>query len=118
MDKREWNYKLLEAMIHRTPSVIALDADLGWISYLSLCRMKNYHSMTESKDNQSWIYINEYKVSDEIIEIYDSKNHLISLIQKRLLTIFTLLPANHFPLVVKQFVLHQTILSLRKFKNL
>ncbi len=85
MDKREWNYKLLEAMIHRTPSVIALDADLGWISYLSLCRMKNYHSMTESKDNQSWIYINEYKVSDEIIEIYDSKNHLISLINKDIL---------------------------------
>ncbi len=85
MDKREWNYQLLEAMIYRTPSVIALDADLSWISYLSLCKMKKHHSITDSKDNQSWIYINEYKVPDEIIEIYDSKNHLISLLNKDIL---------------------------------
>jgi hypothetical protein len=82
MDKREWNFSLLSSIIRRTPSVIALDADLGWLSYLTLCRMKNIHSLSDSENNQSWIYLNEYQVTDLSIEIYDSINHLTSLLEK------------------------------------
>lgn len=81
MDKREWNFTLLSSIIRRTPSVIALDADLGWLSYLTLCRMKNIYSFSDSKNNQNWIYLNEYPVTDLSIEIYDSINHLTSLLE-------------------------------------
>jgi hypothetical protein len=81
MDKREWNFSLLASIIRRTPSVVALDADLGWLSYLTLCRMKNIHSFSDSENNQSWIYLNEYPVTDLSIEIYDSINHLTSILE-------------------------------------
>jgi hypothetical protein len=69
-------FDLLTAMIKRTPSIIALDADLGWTTYLTLCRMKDQHSMVESIDNQIRIYVNEYIAPTRQLEVFDSKIHL------------------------------------------
>lgn len=75
-NRNQWTFNLLTAMIKRTPSIIALDADLGWTTYLTLCRMKDQHSMVESIDNQIRIYINEHIAPTRQLEVFDSKIHL------------------------------------------
>lgn len=75
-DKNQWTFRLLTAMIDRTPSIIALDADLGWTTYLTLCQMKDQHSMVESLERQIRIYVNEYIAPTRQIEVFDSKIHL------------------------------------------
>lgn len=81
-NNNQWTFNLLTAMIKRTPSIIALDANLGWTTYLTLCRMKDQHSMVESIDNQIRIYVNEYTAPTRQLEVFGSKIHLTNILKE------------------------------------
>ena len=73
-------FDFLSELIGSTPSVVALDADLGWTSLLTLSRMKKLSSETQSNFSQLHIHINEYKPPKRKISIFESKADLIALL--------------------------------------
>ena len=77
MKHRESTYKVLSFVISSAKNVIALDADLGWTSYLTLTEMRNITTPTAEKDNRVWIKINEYLADSSQIDIYSSKDDLV-----------------------------------------
>jgi hypothetical protein len=74
---RELIFQLLDAIVFSTRKVVALDADIGWTSYLTLNWMKRNHGKYDSINFNNFI-INEYIPPPQIIEIYESRIHLIS----------------------------------------
>lgn len=77
MKNREYNYSLLRHVISSSNNVVALDADLGWTSYLTLGEMRNIQTPLDSKNNRLWLIINEYVEKNLPIEVYSSKEDLI-----------------------------------------
>jgi hypothetical protein len=75
---REFIFKLFEALVVSTRSVICLDADLDWTSFLTLTEMqKRYQSNGILPDDTS-IFINEYAPPSRTLKLYQSKTHLIA----------------------------------------
>ena len=74
---RELIFHLLDVIVFNTKKVVALDADIGWTSYLTLNWMKRNRGNHESINFNSFI-INEYIPPPQVIEIYESKIHLIA----------------------------------------
>lgn len=77
MSNREYNYSLLRDVISASNNVVALDADLGWTSYLTFSEMRNIRNPIDSKNNRLWLILNEYVEKNQTIEIYSSKKDLI-----------------------------------------
>lgn len=77
MKRRESIYSMLRYVISSATNVVALDADLGWTSYLTLTEMRGITTPTAAKDNRLWLIINEHIADKSPIEIYSSKDDLI-----------------------------------------
>jgi hypothetical protein len=77
MKRRESIYSMLRYVICSATNVVALDADLGWTSYLTLTEMRGITTPTAAKDNRLWLIINEHIADKSPIEIYSSKEDLI-----------------------------------------
>lgn len=82
MKNRELNYSYLKHVISSSANVVALDADLGWTSYLTLTEMRNIQSPIDQKNNRLWVIINEHIVDGLPVEIYSSKEDLIGRLEK------------------------------------
>lgn len=67
----------LYEIVNRAASVIAMDADLGWTSFLTLNSMRNSNNAYRSS-YQNNIYINEYQVENKVFDVYDSKSEIIA----------------------------------------
>jgi len=77
MKRRESIYSMLRYVISSATNVVALDADLGWTSYLTLTEMRGITTPAAAKDNRLWLIINEHIADKSPIEIYSSKDDLI-----------------------------------------
>ena len=58
-------------------SVIVMDADLGWTSFLTLTSMRNRSDSYRTK-HRNEIIINEYVAEQRVMDVYDLKTELIS----------------------------------------
>lgn len=67
----------LSWVIASATSVVAMDADLGWTSFLTLNSMRNKYEKTHESSRND-IYINEYVHENRTYEVYDLKGDLIS----------------------------------------
>ena len=67
----------LGRIVGNAESVIAMDADLGWTSFLMLNSMRN-KSIDIRVKRRNEIYINEYVAENRPIDIYDSQPELIA----------------------------------------
>jgi len=67
----------LGRIVGSAESVIAMDADLGWTSFLTLNSMRN-KSIDSRIKRRNEIYINEYVAENRTFDIYDSKPQLIA----------------------------------------
>ena len=74
---RETIFKLLDVIVFNTKKVVALDADIGWTSYLTLNWMKRDRGFHKTINFNNFI-INEYIPPPQVIEIFESKIHLIA----------------------------------------
>jgi len=74
---RETIFHLLDVIVFNTKKVVALDADIGWTSYLTLNWMKRDRGFHKSINFNNFI-INEYIPPPQVIEIFESKIHLIA----------------------------------------
>ena len=73
-------FYFLSELISSTPSVVALDADLGWTTLLTLSKMKKLSSEIKSNFSQLHIHINEYRPPKRTISIFESKAELIAIL--------------------------------------
>lgn len=74
-------FKAFKQLISNAKSVVALDADLDWTSYLTLSSIRASKRI-DLESNSLTVYINEYKSEGKEIEIYQNKRQLIgSLLQ-------------------------------------
>ncbi|MES2578986.1 MAG: plasmid replication protein, CyRepA1 family [Pseudomonadota bacterium] len=73
-DKRTEIFNQLNTLVKNAKSVIALDADLGWITFNTLTRMTKAKSESVTPIN---IYINEWQSNQEPIFIYPAASQLI-----------------------------------------
>lgn len=71
----------LSRIVGSAESVIAMDADLGWTSFLTLNSMRN-NSTYSWINRRNEIYINEYVAEKRPVDIYDSKPQLIAQLMK------------------------------------
>jgi len=67
----------LGRIVGSAESVIAMDADLGWTSFLTLNSMRN-KSLDGRIKRRNEIYFNEYIAENRPIDVYDSKPQLIA----------------------------------------
>lgn len=74
---RELIFHLLDVIVFNTKKVVALDADIGWTSYLTLNWMKRDRGYHNTNTFNNFI-INEYIPPPQAIEIFESKIHLIA----------------------------------------
>jgi hypothetical protein len=65
-------FRAFKQIISNAKSVVALDADLGWTSYLTLTSMRA-SSRIKPVDNKLTVMINEYKSDGNEIEIFENK---------------------------------------------
>jgi len=70
-------YQGFSNIIRHAKSVIAMDADLGWTTYLTLTSIRSKSPLTRGK-NKLLIYINDYVAPNQKLKIYESKSQLIS----------------------------------------
>ncbi len=64
-------------LIRQAKTVIALDADLGWVTFRTLSRLATTENQTNSKPIHLWL--NEAKPGNErAIQVYDSEPHLVA----------------------------------------
>lgn len=77
MRQRESIFKILHHVIKSAKNVVALDADLGWTSYLTLTEMRGITTPTRDRKNRVWIKINEFQENGKKIDIYSSKEDLV-----------------------------------------
>lgn len=71
------NLDAFSRIILNSQSVIAMDADLGWTSFLTLNAIRSRPSRLPTS-NRTEIYINEFKETSRSYDIYDLKSELIS----------------------------------------
>ncbi|PUE60170.1 hypothetical protein B9Z44_11680 [Limnohabitans curvus] len=74
---RETVFQLLKHTVSSAKNVVALDADLGWTTYQALTRFRKIETPYDSNKNRVWIIINEYIPSNEVFQMFTSKNDLI-----------------------------------------
>jgi len=67
----------LSRIVAFAESVIVMDADLGWTSFLTLTSMRNGSDSYLTK-HRNEIIINEYVAEQRVMDVYDLKTELIS----------------------------------------
>jgi hypothetical protein len=67
----------LSRIVAFAESVIVMDADLGWTSFLTLTSMRNGSNCYLTK-HRNEIIINEYVAEQRVMDVYDLKTELIS----------------------------------------
>ncbi len=73
----------LYEIIYKAEYVIAMDADIGWTSFLTLNSMRNSASyLNNSQTNE--IIINEYVPENQVFDLYDLKSDLVAQLYKDL----------------------------------
>jgi hypothetical protein len=73
----------LYEIIYKAEYVIAMDADIGWTSFLTLNSMRNSSSyFNNSQSNE--IIINEYVPENQVFDLYDLKSDLVAQLYKDL----------------------------------
>ena len=69
---------LLTHLVKRAEYIVALDADLGWVSFATLFGMIAGHRLARtSPEKVARVWLNEAQPAHQEIEIYASKEHLI-----------------------------------------
>lgn len=83
-DKREDLFHRLCVVLERAKKIVALDADLGWVTFTTLTTLARigapFRKNHEKKPRSIHIYLNEHKVSDLIIHNYKSREHITQVI--------------------------------------
>jgi hypothetical protein len=69
-------FNAFKQLISNAKSVVALDADLDWTSYLTLISMRASKKI-DVKNNSLTVLINDYKSEGKEIKIYQNKSQLI-----------------------------------------
>lgn len=65
----------LEYIIQRAKYVIALDADLGWTSFLTLNSMRSFSEHADTQ-HRTEVFINEYRDTSKSFDLYNLKSEL------------------------------------------
>lgn len=83
MKGKEYNCinKIQSLVRPRTATIIALDADLGWLSYNTLTHWSSHEGTRDSR-----IFLNEYRKERGAIEVFSSKLHISSDIKRAVLS--------------------------------
>ena len=80
--KRQRLFEYFASLIAGAKQVIALDADLGWLSFVTLNNLKNVSSIDPRTSGQEacpiHILLNDYPVADSKLVSFADKNHLIA----------------------------------------
>ena len=83
-DKREDLFRLFSRQIHSAKKVVALDADIGWISFITLTVLtqprlpkRPKKGALAARPKPVHIYINNRKSSGSTLNLYSSLNQLI-----------------------------------------
>jgi len=81
-DKREGIFDIFCKLLRQADKIIALDADLGWVSYNTLAHLTRYYSSIRdvvkvNPVNNIDIYINEWKPKTKNLFLYNSIFQLI-----------------------------------------
>ncbi len=71
-------FQIFEKLIKNAKSIVALDADLGWVSFATLTKLANAKDIDASDSPPVNIYINEWKPEQKELYLYGSKNQLIN----------------------------------------
>lgn len=61
-------------LLRKAKTIIALDADLGWLSFETITKLAQ---PTSGKDKPTTLYVNERKTASSV-QVFQSKTHLIS----------------------------------------
>jgi len=69
------------SLLHRAKRIVALDADLGWLSFETLSKLAQRPSDTEIRP--SHVFINDRR-GNSSIEVFDSYNHLVGVLMETL----------------------------------
>jgi hypothetical protein len=88
--RRQHVFRRFNTLVRESKRVVCLDADLSWISFMTLtdlayARSRDWSLQDQSTStNQSFppnkqvhVFINQYSASGRRVEVYDSKQHLI-----------------------------------------
>lgn len=79
---RDRVFKQFGELVRRAKAVVALDADLGWISFRTLSKMR---AELEGPAASRLIWLNEAKPGEgKEIQLYDSKNALVGVLMQAL----------------------------------
>jgi len=85
-NKRQRLFECFAGLISSAKQVIALDADLGWLSFVTLNTLKNTTFLEPRKvEGNAWsvhILLNDYPVSDRRLDSFENQNHLIADMQQ------------------------------------
>ena len=80
-EKRETVFVVFRALLRNAKRIIALDADLGWITVEVLTKLANDPThlprVRKNARPMSYVYLNEYSIQKSI-DIYNSENHLLA----------------------------------------
>lgn len=80
--KRQRLFEYFAALIAGAKQVIALDADLGWLSFVTLHNLKNATSIDPRASERDacpiHILLNDYPVTDRTLVSFADKSHLIA----------------------------------------
>lgn len=71
-------FQTFEKLIKNAKSIVALDADLGWVSFATLTKLANAKNINASDSPPVSIYINEWKPEQKELYLYGSKDQLIN----------------------------------------
>jgi len=93
-EKRRGLFRLFSNIIQKTNKVVALDADLGWTSFITLTSLTHSYQSVGSVTGKKQpvqhkpvhIYINNYQPGKNKIQIYQNKDHLIEIMKQRIVS--------------------------------
>jgi hypothetical protein len=81
-DNRGEIFRLFSQLISRADKIVALDADLGWISFITIVTLakrmirKTGTKKTETLFPQVTIYINQFKDHDRSVELFPNESQI------------------------------------------
>lgn len=86
-ENRRGLFNLLGLLLSKAKKVVALDADLGWVSYITLTHLVRSGVMDSSPHKQSprvRVFINEYKPKARSLDLYSSAYQLVREIERQI----------------------------------
>lgn len=86
-ENRRGLFNLLGSLLSKAKKVVALDADLGWVSYITLTHLVRSGVMdvsVQKKAPRVRVYINEYKPKARSLDLYSSAFQLVREIERQI----------------------------------